>query len=75
MAYYILVVIFFINVSVGFSDGLLLTDPAHVEQRFNKLESQIQGLSQKVNTLEQENAALKAQVSSGNEKRELNRKY
>lgn len=66
MAYYILVVIFFINVSVGFSDGLLLTDPAHVEQRFNQLESQIQGLSQKVNTLEQENAALKAQVSSGN---------
>ncbi|XP_052695096.1 heavy metal-binding protein HIP-like [Crassostrea angulata] len=66
MACNFLVVIFFNYVFLGHLHGLLLTDPAHVEQRLNQMENQIQGLSQEVNTLKQENAALKTQVSSGN---------
>nr|XP_011452080.2 cerebellin-3-like [Crassostrea gigas] len=66
MAVCFFVVFVFVSVYTGFSDGLLLSDPAHVEQRLNQMESQIQGLSQEVNTLKQENTALKAQVSSGN---------
>lgn len=65
MAVCFFVVFVFVSVYTGFSDGLLLSDPAHVEQRLNQMESQIQGLSQEVNTLKQENTALKAQVSSG----------
>lgn len=65
MAFCFVVVFVFVNVYPNFSDGLLLTDPSHVEQRLNQMESQIQGLSQEVNALKQENAALKAQVSSG----------
>lgn len=75
MACNFLAVIFFNYVFLGHVHGLLLTDPAHVEQRLNQMESQIQGLSQEVNTLKQENAALKAQVSSGIERSVLNTKY
>lgn len=63
MAVCFFVVFVFVSVYTGFSDGLLLTDPTHVEQRLNQLENQIQGLSQVVNSLKQENTALKAQVS------------
>lgn len=75
MACNFLAVIFFNYVFHGHLHGLLLTDSSHVEQRLNQMENQIQGLSQEVNTLKQENAALKAQVSSGIERRVLNRKY
>jgi hypothetical protein len=44
-------------------DGLLLNDPAVLEQRFTHMESLIQGLTQEVNTLKQENADLKAKIS------------
>lgn len=63
MAVCFFVVFVFVSDYTGFSDGLLLTDPTHVEQRLNQLENQIQGLSQVVNSLKQENTALKAQVS------------
>lgn len=65
MAFVFLIIFIFVNVYPGFTNGLLLTDPSHIEQRFNQMESKFQGLSQEMNVLKQENAALKFQVLSG----------